>query len=105
MVVEPVHCPYCGSHHVGRHGQTKDGRKRYVCHNNACSRATFMCDYTYQACQPGIKEIIIDMTMNGSGVRDIARVLLISPTTVIDELKKRVSTRISEHYRAQSTGK
>jgi len=48
-----------------------------------------MCDYTYQACQPGIKEIIIDMTMNGSGVRDIARVLLISPTTVIDELKKK----------------
>ena len=28
------------------------------------------------------------MTINGSGVRDIARVLHVSPTTVIEELKK-----------------
>lgn len=28
------------------------------------------------------------MTLNGSGVRDIARVLHTSPTTVIKELKK-----------------
>jgi cAMP phosphodiesterase len=28
------------------------------------------------------------MTLNGSGVRDIARVLHVSPTTVIQELKK-----------------
>jgi hypothetical protein len=27
------------------------------------------------------------MSINGSGVRDIARVLKISPTTVIEELK------------------
>jgi hypothetical protein len=32
---------------------------------------------------------IIDMAMNGSGIRDIARVLHISPTTVLDTLKKR----------------
>ena len=30
---------------------------------------------------------ISDMTMNGSGVRDIGRVLKISPTTVISHLK------------------
>ncbi len=28
------------------------------------------------------------MAMNGSGIRDTARVLQISPTTVIEELKK-----------------
>jgi len=33
--------------------------------------------------------MIVEMTLNGSGVRDIARVLQISPTTVIGELKKR----------------
>jgi transposase-like protein len=27
--------------------------------------------------------------LNGSGIRDIARVLKISPTTVIEEIKKR----------------
>jgi hypothetical protein len=31
------------------------------------------------------------MTLNGSGIRGIARVLHISPTTVIEELKKRAS--------------
>jgi transposase-like protein len=38
---------------------------------------------------PEVKEQIIEMSINGSGVRDIARVLKISPTTVIKELKKK----------------
>ena len=58
-----------------------------------------MCDYSYQAYQPGIKETIFDMTMNGGGVRDIARVLSIIPTTVIDTLG---SARINKHGRTQS---
>jgi transposase-like protein len=37
---------------------------------------------------PQIKEQIIEMSLNGSGIRDIARVLKISPTTVIEEIKK-----------------
>ncbi|WP_425335023.1 IS1-like element transposase [Nostoc punctiforme] len=35
-----------------------------------------------------VKHQIIEMKLNGSGVRDIARVLHISPATVIRELKK-----------------
>jgi transposase-like protein len=38
---------------------------------------------------PEIKEQIVDMALNGSGIRDTARVLKISPTTVINELKKK----------------
>ncbi|RNC76596.1 hypothetical protein DA717_15110, partial [Piscirickettsiaceae bacterium NZ-RLO2] len=34
------------------------------------------------------KEKIIDMSMNGSGIRDIARVLKVSTNTVMKELKK-----------------
>jgi transposase-like protein len=36
-----------------------------------------------------MKQQVIDMSLNGSGVRDMARVLGISPTTVIHELKKK----------------
>jgi transposase-like protein len=36
------------------------------------------------------------MTLNGSGVRDIARVLRTSPTTVIKELKKTCLPQTSE---------
>jgi transposase-like protein len=31
----------------------------------------------------------VDMSLNGSGVRDTARVLKINPTTVINTLKKK----------------
>jgi transposase-like protein len=38
---------------------------------------------------PAVKRQIVEMTLNGSGVRDIARVLQVSPNTVIGELKKK----------------
>jgi transposase-like protein len=37
-----------------------------------------------------VKKKISDMAINGSGIRDTARVLKISPTTVIEELKKKI---------------
>jgi transposase-like protein len=43
----------------------------------------------YNGRLPQVKEQIIDMALNGSGIRDTARVLKISPTTVINELKKK----------------
>jgi len=43
-------------------------------------------DYAYAGQSPEVKQQIIDMAMNASGVRDTARVLPISPTTVIKEL-------------------
>jgi InsA C-terminal domain len=39
-----------------------------------------------------VKQQIIDMTLNGSGVRDIVRVLRVSSATVIDVLKKKEPT-------------
>nr|WP_160174100.1 IS1-like element transposase [Endozoicomonas montiporae] len=48
-----------------------------------------MLEYRYKACEPGVKEKIIDMAINGSGIRDTSKVLGISKTTVIKTLKKR----------------
>jgi len=44
---------------------------------------------------PEIRRQVIDMAINGSGIRDTARVLRISPTTVIAVLKtsRRAATR------------
>jgi insertion element IS1 protein InsB len=44
--------------------------------------------YSYQGRLPEVKTQIIEMALNGSGIRDTARVLKISPSTVIAELKK-----------------
>ncbi|WP_420882944.1 IS1 family transposase [Zooshikella ganghwensis] len=71
-------------------GYTPEGKQRYLCKSQSCKKS-FILDYSNKAYQPGVKETIIDMTMNGSGIRDIARVLGISRNTVIDTIKKRGS--------------
>ena len=43
----------------------------------------------YAGQSPEVKQQIVDMAMNASGIRDTARVLHISPNTVLAELKKR----------------
>jgi hypothetical protein len=50
---------------------------------------TFLLEYTYAGQSPEVKQQIVDMALNASGIRDTARVLHISPTTVLKELKKR----------------
>ena len=83
-----VHCPQCGSDEITRAGKSASGEQRYRCRAQDCPTVTFMLDYRYTAYQAGIKEKIVDMAINGSGVRDTARVLKISKGTVISALKK-----------------
>ena len=89
MVVEPVRCPHCEGEAIVAYGKTATGKQRFCCQNKQCGRRTFLRAYSYPGCVPGVKRQIVEMTLNGSGVRDVARVLEISPTTVIAELKKR----------------
>jgi transposase-like protein len=49
----------------------------------------FQRSYRYNARKQGVKEKIIAMTLNSSGVCDIGRVLKISNDTVCAVLKKR----------------
>ena len=88
MVLEPVLCPACQGADVVKHGQSAAGKQRYKCRNPECSRSTFIQQYSYRGYLPDIKQQITEMALNGSGIRDTARVLSISPTTVIEELKK-----------------
>ena len=88
MAVKPICCPDCNSSKVVKHGTSEAGKRRYRCKNPKCKTSTFILDYTYNACVPGIKQMILDMTMNGSGIRDISRVLSISKDTVLSEIKK-----------------
>jgi transposase-like protein len=89
MVLISVRCLYCQSDQVTKRGKTKAGRQRYRCHNLGCAHQSFLLDPTYKGRLPAIKQQIIDMSLNASGVRDTARVLQISPRTVLNELKKK----------------
>ena len=89
MVLEPVLCPSCGSDDVVKHGQSQEGKQRYKCRNSDCCRCTFIRQYAYRGYLPEVKQQIADMAVNGSGIRETARALKISPTTVIETLKKK----------------
>jgi transposase-like protein len=74
------------------------GEPRYRCRNPLCITKTFLLNYRYRACQAGIKAQVVEMAINGSGIRDTARVLKINKNTIISTLKKsrHVGTSSSE---------
>ncbi len=58
MAKVDVRCPFCEqTDPVKKHGHGKSGHQRYRC--QTCKR-TFQLDYAYRACQPGMKEQIVD---------------------------------------------
>jgi transposase-like protein len=71
-----------------RSGWSERGIQRYRCQQQDCPTKTFMQEYHYKAYEPGIKEQIVEMAINSSGIRDTARVLKINKNTVISTLKK-----------------
>lgn len=84
-----INCPACEKDSVVKFGQSQTGKQRYRCDNVHCEKKTFILDYTNKGYLPDVKKQIIDMALNGSGVRDTARVLKIGINTVISELKKK----------------
>ena len=88
MVQVPLCCPFCGSENVTKNGHS-NGKQRYACHNSECSHKTFYAEYTYNAYKPEVKTDILQWSVDGAGIRAIARRLKVSPDTVIAELKKK----------------
>lgn len=88
MIMIQVKCPKCKGASISKNG-TESGKQRYICNDKNCKMKSFMLDYTYNGCEPGINEKIIAMTANSSGISDISRVLQISEDKVSRVLKKR----------------
>jgi insertion element IS1 protein InsB len=89
MTFIAVRCPHCHSEQIVKRGKTARGTQRYLCQNALCATGSFLLDYRNRGCVSEVKQQIIDMSLNASGVRDTARSLHISPTTVLSELKKK----------------
>lgn len=83
MVLIKVTCPNCSTDDIKKHGKTKDGKQRYCCSNNNCETKTFILNYSYNAYLKNIKDSIVDMAINGCGIRDTSRILKVSQNTVI----------------------
>lgn len=83
-------CPRCNSEKVifSGYNYTKTGRtQRLKCQ---CCGSKFQDSYQLSSYKAGVKEQIIEMLHNGSGVRDISRVLKVGTETVLKEVKKKV---------------
>jgi insertion element IS1 protein InsB len=94
MVYVPVQGPHCQSTEVIKAGKQANGARRYRCQNGQCARRIFLLQYQDRGRTPQIRRQVVDMALNGSGIRDTARILRISPTTVIAILKsRRAATR------------
>jgi insertion element IS1 protein InsB len=85
MVVKVMRCIHCGGGNVVKYGKNPKGKQRLKCKD--CSQ-TFQMEYSNKAATPDTKLLIIKMSLNGSGIRDIARVLEICTNTVLNILKK-----------------
>ena len=93
MITPVLPCPYCHGTDIVRHGTTSEGQQRSRCRVCRLGRGrTFLLAYTYAGLLPEIKQQMVDMAMNASGIRDTARVSHVSPTTVLKALKKRRPT-------------
>lgn len=86
MATTQVNCRFCNkTEPVRKHGIGAAGFQRFRCLD--CKRS-FQLDYVYEAYKPRVKEQIVDMAMNSSGVRETARVLKVGYNTVLRTLKK-----------------
>jgi len=79
---QEVNCPNCRCSTIMKSGKNAQGIQRYCRKNSACPTQTFMLDYRYNGCVLGIKEKVVEMAINSSGIRDTARVLKINKNTV-----------------------
>lgn len=82
--MQKILCPFCGEDWVVFNGKDRHGHQRCLC--KQCNH-TFPLNYKYNGARPEIKNAIVDMAMNGSGVRDTARFLGVSKDKVIATLR------------------
>src|ERR1700757_1914301 len=99
MVMITVSCPDCPSTQVIKAGKQPNGTQRYRCQNPTCERTIFQLPHVAQGRLPESQRQSVEMALNGSGMRDTAGVLRVSPGTVLRVLKQ--SARLN---RSQSSG-
>ena len=85
-----IKCPSCNDEKlIVKFGFSSNGKQRLLCQNKECATKTFIIDHERKGWLPEVKAKIVDMALNGAGIRDTARVLDICTGTVLSELKKK----------------
>ena len=85
MRYEEVACPRRSSLNVKKNGISAQHKQRYRCKD--CARQ-FITDYAAQADKAGVRSLVLPMTINGSGMRDISRELSISTNAALKLIRQ-----------------
>ncbi len=89
MLTPILYCAYCQDAAIVCHGTTSDGPHCSRCRVGRRGRGrTFLLAYIYAGRSSEVKQQIVEMALNARGMRDTARVLHVSPTTVRKARKK-----------------
>jgi transposase-like protein len=99
MAEVTVRCPHCQSEAVVKYGKASNGKARFRCQQSDRCGRTFLRSYAYPGCLPTVKQQIVEMTLNGCGIREIVRVLQVGPNTGLKELKKSGRPRAGKRKR------
>ena len=91
-----MHCPQCAGAQAVKGGKSTRGKQRYLCRNEKCEVKSFVYPYSYKGAHPALKVQRVEMALNGSGIRDTARVLKVNRNTVMAQIKKKALTQKSE---------
>ncbi len=76
-----ISCKYCGE-------KRKESHRSSTLFMPGLRTPLSNISYHYKAYEAGVKERIVEMSLNGSGIRDIARVLQVGTNTAMSTLKK-----------------
>src|SRR5499426_573134 len=91
MCYEAIICPRCSSASVVKNGKTAQRKQRYLCKD---CRRQFIRDYTNLGCVIALRDLVVPLTINGAGIRDIERFLFLSTNTILKTLRE-AATRVA----------
>jgi transposase-like protein len=67
-----VYCLHCHSDQMVTRGKTDRGTPRYLCQNTGCALGSFLRAYRNRGGLPAVKQRIMEIRLNASGIRDTA---------------------------------
>src|SRR5262249_2336051 len=85
MCYGAIICPECSSVSIVKTGKTAQRKQRYLCKD---CRRQFIRDYANLGCVKAVRDLVVPLTINGAGVRDIERVLFLSTNTILKTLRE-----------------
>jgi len=80
MISIPVPCPHCHSTEVSKAGKQANGTNATKYQKGQCERRSFLLQSQDRGQVLEVRRQVGDLALAGSGIRDTARVLRMSPT-------------------------